>query len=73
MLDDDFSDEPSWVADWKIFLDTKLQTPFPDDLEPEDDDGRDNFIAQALKAFSDKFQFATLALPAENQEEALHE
>lgn len=71
MLAIDTSDEPDWMADWKIFLDTVLQVPFPEEIASEDDvvDEQEQFIKDALKAFADKFQFATLAFPAEALEE----
>lgn len=73
MLASDTSDEPDWLADWKIFLDTILQVPFPEELASEEDEEQELFIKEALKAFSDKFQFATLAFPSETQEESSRE
>jgi hypothetical protein len=70
MLDPDSGDEASWVPDWKTFLNTVLAVSYPDDLDPDDDDKRIDFISDALKAFSDRFQFATHSLPSGTQEEA---
>ena len=73
MLDSESSDEANWVADWKTFLNTVLAVPYPEDLGPDDDDERSNFISDALKVFSNKFQFATQALPIDKQEETSHD
>jgi hypothetical protein len=73
MLITNTSDEPAWVGDWKIFLNTALLVPFPEDIDPEDDDEAQAFITEALKAFSNKFQFATLAFPTESQEDTPHD
>lgn len=73
MLEPVSGDEASWVPDWKTFLNTVLAVPYPEDLDPDDDDKRADFINDALKVFSNKFQFATQSLPIDKQEEASHE
>ena len=73
MLASDSSDEAAWVEDWKKFLNTRLGITYPEDLDPDDDDGRDIFIGEALTAFSNKFQFATQAIPIDKREEASNE
>jgi hypothetical protein len=69
MLYSDAGGEVAWAEDWKIFLDKELDQPFPDDLDFDDDEERISYIDQSVNAFSDKFLFATKAMPVVAQED----
>jgi hypothetical protein len=65
----------AWFADWKTFITDVLGLSYPEDLGTGDDDDleREEFVHEALKAFANKFQFATHSIPVDDQEEAAHE
>ena len=73
MLDPDDSDEPPWFDDWKTFVNVGLKLSFPEDLQTEDDVERRDFVKEALAAFAEKFQFASLSLPMEQNKESAHD
>ena len=70
MLENTQEDEPTWFQDWKIYLATVLLVPLPDEFinSGDDDEGKEDFVRDAVTAFSNKFQFATRALPHNNTE-----
>lgn len=72
MLDPEAGEEAPWFADWTIYLTEVLKVPFPDDYDSEDDIQRETLVQEALEAFSNKFQFASFAMPR-GLEESFHE
>ncbi len=73
MLDQETGDEASWFANWKTYLADMLGVPFPDEDDDDENDNRhETFMNDALNAFADKFQFASLAVPTK-AEDAFHE
>lgn len=75
MVDSHEGEGLAWFADWKKFLNDVLGVPYPEDLDPEEGDTSEQqeFIQEALKAFSNKFRFATHSFPIEHHPESTHD
>jgi hypothetical protein len=61
-----------WCLDWIVFVKDVLGVACPDDFEFEEDEAKE-FIAEAVTAFANKFQFETNTIPPDEPEGAVYE
>jgi hypothetical protein len=62
LKDDPGDDDTVWVEDWKTFTAELLKRPFPEHLDPEEDDSEiEMLVDEAVEAYCATYVFATTA------------